>query len=314
MSFGSGADVGPPILVTGSHRSGTTWTGRVLASAPGLAYVDEPFRPDQRPGILDAGIDRWFAYAPDLDEKRLELELGRLLEGHYAFRAEMRALEKPRDLLRMLRDAFRFVRRRLRGDRVLLKDPIAVFSSAWIADTFDARVVVMVRHPAAFALSLKEKGWTHPFEHFLEQPRLMRNHLASYRRSIERFAREERSVVEQAALLWTLTYHVVSTFLRDRPSWIVVRHEDLAADPTPAFRDLFERLELPWTADTRRFLRSTSGAENPTRPSGRAKDVRRDSRGLVGRWRDRLGNEEIDVLRRWAGDLASEWYAESSWE
>jgi len=32
-----------PILVTGSHRSGTTWAGRSLVLAPNTAYIHEPF-------------------------------------------------------------------------------------------------------------------------------------------------------------------------------------------------------------------------------------------------------------------------------
>ena len=36
---------GKPILVTGAHRSGTTWVGKMLALAPGVAYLHEPFSP-----------------------------------------------------------------------------------------------------------------------------------------------------------------------------------------------------------------------------------------------------------------------------
>ena len=32
-----------PILVTGSHLSGTTWVGRMIAVSPCVAYLHEPF-------------------------------------------------------------------------------------------------------------------------------------------------------------------------------------------------------------------------------------------------------------------------------
>ena len=32
-----------PILVTGSHRSGSTWTGRIISAAPHVGYIHEPF-------------------------------------------------------------------------------------------------------------------------------------------------------------------------------------------------------------------------------------------------------------------------------
>ena len=36
-----------PILVTGSHRSGSTWVGKMIASHPRVAYVEEPFNAHQ---------------------------------------------------------------------------------------------------------------------------------------------------------------------------------------------------------------------------------------------------------------------------
>ena len=31
-----------PILVTGSHRSGSTWVGKMLATSPSVNYIHEP--------------------------------------------------------------------------------------------------------------------------------------------------------------------------------------------------------------------------------------------------------------------------------
>src|SRR5690554_4348872 len=53
-----------PILVTGAHRSGTTWAGRLLAEAPGIYYIHEPFNISDPPiaGLCAAQIRRWFMY------------------------------------------------------------------------------------------------------------------------------------------------------------------------------------------------------------------------------------------------------------
>ena len=37
---------GRPILVTGSHRSGTTWTDKMLALSSQVVYFQEPFNAD----------------------------------------------------------------------------------------------------------------------------------------------------------------------------------------------------------------------------------------------------------------------------
>jgi len=305
--------VNSPILVTGSHRSGTTWVGRLLAQDSSVAYVDEPFRPDQRPGIFDAGFDRWFAYAPDYDEERIRRELRRLLALRYSVSAGLKAITSVRDALRMGRDAVRFFLKRLRSERVLLKDPIAVLSSAWLADEFDTQVVVMVKHPAAFAYSLKQKGWTFPFDHLLDQPLLMRRHLGPFREEIVWFSERPQSITAQAGLLWAAIYHTVSKFLVDHPNWIVVRHEDLACNPVEGFRDLYRQLGLSYTPACKRAVVASSRSENPTESPDRAKDIQRDSQGLIGRWRDGLSEEEIQAIREYTEEIAQEWYDQSSW-
>jgi len=287
--------------------------GRLLAQEGSVAYVDEPFRPDQRPGIFDAGIDRWFAHVSDYDEERIRRELRRLLALRYSVSAEVGAIASVRDTLRMARDAVRFFLERLRSEQVLLKDPIAVLSSGWLADEFDAQVVVMVRHPAAFAYSLKRKGWTFPFNHFLEQPRLMKDHLQPYREEITRFNERHQPITAQAGLLWTVIYYTVSEFLADHPDWIVVRHEDLARSPEHGFRDLYDQLGLSYTPACRRAVVESSRSENPTESPDRAKEIQRDSQGLIGRWREGLSEEEIETVREYTEQVAEEWYDRSTW-
>jgi len=305
--------VADPILVTGSHRSGTTWAGHLLAVQNGVAYVDEPFRPDQRPGIFDAGIDCWFAHAPDHDQERIREETRRLLDLEYLLSTELRAVGSVRDALRMGRDAVRFFLKQLRSKQMLLKDPIAVLSSAWLADEFDLQVVVMVRHPAAFAYSLKQKDWTFPFDHLLGQPRLMEQHLGPFRDEIVRFNKQTQPITAQAGLLWAVIYHTVSKFLTDHPDWIVGRHENLARNPVRGFRDLYKQLGLSYTPACRRAVIESSRSENPTESPDKTKDIHRDSRGLINRWRDGLSEAEIKTVREYSEHVAEEWYDRTTW-
>ncbi|HUH21151.1 MAG TPA: hypothetical protein VLZ09_04715, partial [Gaiellaceae bacterium] len=55
-----------PILVTGAHRSGTTWVGKMLALAPGVGYVHEPFNPRFSAGRFD----RYFTVVTRENEAR----------------------------------------------------------------------------------------------------------------------------------------------------------------------------------------------------------------------------------------------------
>ena len=51
-----------PILLTGSHRSGSTWTGKMLAFSNEIAYIHEPFNLNHNPGIFKARFENWFPY------------------------------------------------------------------------------------------------------------------------------------------------------------------------------------------------------------------------------------------------------------
>ena len=54
-----------PILVTGAHRSGTTWVGSMLALSPRIGLIHEPFSPITPPGVSSAPFDRFFRYVTD---------------------------------------------------------------------------------------------------------------------------------------------------------------------------------------------------------------------------------------------------------
>jgi len=273
-----------PILVTGAHRSGTTWVGRILAASPDTTYLHEPFHLDHDPGMCAARFPYWFTYVCEENEAPYLEPIARML--HDARRGDAGSGQRHR--------------------RPLIKDPIAVFSAPWLARRFDTRNVVLIRHPAAFAGSLKEKGWTHPFAHFLLQPSLMRDHLEPFAGDILRFAREERDVVDQAALLWKVIYATILRYRERHPDWIYLRHEDLSKDPVEGFRAVFDKVGLEFSAETERAIVTHSFA-----PA--AAGLRRDSRANIDTWKQRLTGAEIERVRAAVAGVSGEFYADREW-
>ena len=49
-----------PILVTGAHRSGTTWVGKMLAASREVAYISEPLNKWHRPGVMAIPVEYWY--------------------------------------------------------------------------------------------------------------------------------------------------------------------------------------------------------------------------------------------------------------
>ncbi len=297
----------PPILVTGAHRSGTTWVGKMLALAPGVAYVHEPFNPRFSAGRFD----RYFTVVASENESRYAPELERVFEFRYELAARLRARHRPRDVARALRDFVRVERARRADARPLMKDPIALLSAEWLAQRFGMDVVVLIRHPAAFAASLKRLGWKHSFATFLDEGRIP-DVLAPFEAEIREQAREPGEILAQAALLWRLLYNVVDGYRERHPDWVFLRHEDASLDPVATFEGLYGRLGLELTPAARVAIERASAPDNPSElPTPHAVEL--DSAASLGRWREQLTPEEVETLRERTRDVWPRFYSEEDW-
>jgi hypothetical protein len=282
----------------------------MLALDPTLVYVHEPFNMEHPPPLSTLRAPHWYLHLTAADAAPHERAVRRVMELRYPVE---RAWTEPgpwRARLRHLMRAWRYARHRWAGRVPLVKDPLALLSAEWLADRFDARVVVTIRHPLAFAGSLKEKGWTFPFDDLLAQPHLMRGPLRPFQNEIEAFAAAPPSVVDQAALLWTLLYTVVAAYRERRPDWIFVRHEDLARAPREGFAALYDRLDLPFTAEVEHAIRAHSAASNPVEVAT-TRDVQRHSQALLHTWKDRLTDAEAAHVRARTARVADLFYPAS---
>lgn len=301
-----------PILVTGGHRSGTGWVGEMLAATPSppLAYIWEPFSLRARRGVRDVELSHWFTLVTERNEDAIRAAMTDVLALRYRPLSELPRIRSPKDAGRCVRDWARTVAHRRRGAVPLLKDPIALFSAEWLADTFGLDVVVLIRHPAAFVNSLVRKGWDHPFTHFTEQPELMAQ-LEPYRDELERFAADEQPLFDQAVLLWLVLHHRIGAYEEHRP-WLFRRHEDMSREPVARFRELYDALGLTWTDGVRRTIEEHSGAGNPGDTDDPATH-RRESVAVITSWRRHLTADEIGSIRDRTEHLARRWYGDADW-
>jgi hypothetical protein len=303
-----------PILVTGAHRSGTTWVGKMLAASGEATYISEPLNCWHRPGVMSAPIRYWYTYICDLNETEYLWPLRQTLELRYHTWLEIKSIHDPKDFLRMLRDGSNFISGRLMKKRPLLKDPFAVFSAPWFAERFGCQVVVVTRHPAAFASSLKRLGWNFNFKDLLEQPLLMEHWLEPYRGEMEEALKDPGDIIGKSSLLWWIIYQVVSQLQDKYPSFRIVRHEDLSSDPTGSFEALYRDLGLRFSSRARESIARSSSSENPKEISKRnIYATRLDSRGNLENWRLRLDTSEIKRIRQVTEELATRFYPEFEW-
>jgi hypothetical protein len=301
-----------PILVTGAHRTGTTWVGKMLSANSQTAYISEPLNVLHRPGILCACVKHWYTYITAKNEDAYLPAFNELLGFHYHLFDEIKSLRSSKDFFRMGRDLGIFLRGRALRQHPLLKDPFAIFSLPWFAERLDCRVVVTVRHPAAFVSSLKRLNWPFDFNDLLDQPSLMRDHLEPYRNEME--AMKSGDIIGQASLLWAMIYRIVHSVRQRIPSIQIVRHEDLSLQPVSGYRALYRSLGLDFTERVEQVILNSSSSENPREVSQKkVHAVKLDSRANLDNWKRRLAPDEIVRIRRVTEEVAHLYYPEVNW-
>jgi hypothetical protein len=303
-----------PILVTGAHRTGTTWVGKMLASSGQAAYISEPLNVLHRPGVFSAPTRCWYTYLCPENEHEYLPGLLQTLQFRYHTLAELRSLSSFKDAGRMGRDWKIFLAGRVFRQRPLLKDPFAVFSAPWFYERLSCQVVITVRHPGAFASSLKRLDWPFDLHDLLRQPLLMRDWLEPFRSEMEEMAKNPKDVIGQSCLLWRMVYQIVEQFQQKYPLFQVVRHEDLSLQPVEGYRELYTFLGLNFTPQAEQAILSASSTENPVELSKKAvHSVHLDSQANLHNWKRRLSNEEIQRVRLLTEEVAARYYPELDW-
>jgi len=269
----------------------------MLALTEDTLVAHEPFNIEPWAYALDGLAKHWFTYAPALPQD-----------------AALEAFDKV--LRRRTRKIFlknqpQYWFPPLRRGRLIVKDPIAALSSDWLARNFDLEVIVLVRHPAAFAASLKRLNWGHPFEHFLEQEMLMERYLEPYRAE---FVSKPQNIAEQAAIIWKSIYGVLFDYLDSNTNWLVRKHEVLSTNPVDELRSLCKALGLEWTKAVEDDVVKYTRSGNPvTAPEGTVHQIRRDSAAIVSRWKETLTKEEIARVYEITHSLCGSFYPDEDW-
>ncbi len=303
-----------PVLVTGAHRSATTWVGKILSTAPQTAYLQEPLNINN-PFNLGC-VPYWYYYINDASDLRQKEVIEHLIALSFDYWGALRHLKSFEDVGRYYKyGRLNWLAQKPRGNnvRTIIKDPLALFSSQWISSTFNADVLLLIRHPAAFVNSILRVGWGHPFSHFLQQRSLMSDELSEFQDEIEEFSREEKPLVDQAILLWKITHTQINKFQTQHcKDWVFIRHEDLSADPLKIFPEIFQALKLEYNQRTYKMLLDTTSSSNP-RDTKWTHAHKRDSQANAYAWKEKLSSEEVKYIRSKVEPVSAWFYGAHEW-
>ncbi|MCG6984617.1 MAG: sulfotransferase [Thiocapsa sp.] len=233
------------MLIAGSGRSGTTWVLDVLASAFGLRTIFEPLHPNAVKGA-QAYASRFIP--PDAEPDGMERFFRRVFSGElatlwtdyrippYTLIPPVRDLRAPGGFARLyhcwlnaIRQYQQYQPARSRP-RLLVKCIRANLLLGWIASRFDARVLLLVRHPAAVVESkLRLGGRSWDPARILDVYKRDENLPALGGGRYVDLLHKDLTDAEALALVWCIENQVPMAEAREN-GYLLVHYEDLVGD------------------------------------------------------------------------------------
>jgi hypothetical protein len=256
----------PAVLVLSLPRSGSSWVGSILGGASNGLYLREP--------ITQGAAKRGTPLVPtaDFDIKRPPSLCVHLGDQAFAGRPSF-----PR---RIAQNPAQWSLLERRSRRVVVKEVNAP-ACGWYLERYRPRVVYLVRHPVAVALSFARQGWNRLqcCDDWQGHGHLQGRLLAS--------------VVEA---------------LRGYDRVRFIQYEELCRRPVLGFRALYEFGDLTWDAKAEQLVHEMTTGGDPAEPW----IVARDSAAKADQWRSSCTQGDADCLRAAFRTYDLPWYTDDA--
>jgi len=140
-----------PILISGAHRSGTTWLGEMISLNDQVGYIHEPFNINYFNNIK---APFWFYYLKDnYDDEIIKNELDKIINFKYNLHNNFKNVNNLKDVFKVGKIFFEFQKNKIFNKIPLIKDPIAIMSTEYISNKYQTKTIISIRHPAAIISS-----------------------------------------------------------------------------------------------------------------------------------------------------------------
>lgn len=295
-----------PLLITGIHRSGTTWLGKTFASLPELYYVHEPFNFTKH---TQTPINTWYyhIHQGSLPSTKHEIE-DYLISFTKPSLSTVWQKAKKAKYPGQIKEALITEWNKL-NKQPLFKDPIALFSAEWMYESLDVNVLISIRHPAAFIASLKVKGWEFDFKNLINQQDLMKGFLRPYQEEIWSAAHVDLDIIDQGILLWKVIYRTVLELqekYQDHAQWYFLRHEDISREPVKFYKEICQKFNYSFNDHVLREIERTT--QSPDQQY-----LARDAVKNIESWKKRLTSKEVDRIKEGTQTEWPNFYTENDW-
>jgi hypothetical protein len=267
------------ILLLSSPRAGSTWLMEVIASEPGMRFVNEPLRPEY---VDKARLPTQLDELPPLERKILDMP--------YSAEKQLRSIFTDPRITRLF-GPYDFFSPQFHWltTRRIIKEVHSLGIADWIDhQDLGFKIVYLLRHPVSTALSMI-RGCTLRAEANLRHQNFRERYLTKAQVELGWTVLHDGSEFEKRILEWCLENIVPWKIVTTRPhDWLVVTYEELVLSPDQSLRLIASRLGLQHLDRLRQAM---------TRPSASTHDSRlklvrsSDPEFLVQEWRSSVSAE-----------------------
>jgi hypothetical protein len=290
------------VIVTGMHRSGTTFLGNILEQSKHFNYIHEPLNYNH--GLV--GVPGWYPYINPVT-KADDHGLIALLNDLHSLNFKFKLHYEPGDnfLKKTVRKFIKgqghldYLKYKLSFNKkeILLKDPFLSLCGAYFANEFkDVKAVYIVRHPVAFYKSIERMEWNFDFNNLYDQTNLFNDYLSKF----DFHQPESNTLIETAPALW----NIINTIILDHVAFLgpnkayLLKHEDLSINPDEEISKLFSFLGIPVTDGVSAYIKKnmTQGIIQPN--SKVLFEFSRDSKQLAYSWKKNYKIEYDEIIKK----------------
>lgn len=314
-----------PILVCGLPRSGTTWTSNVLTRSPGTFYIHEPDNEQHyvKALLLKQNLHRF----PYLRREQNAPLYNSLWKDVFEHRSYARIF--PEKVEVNLPDLERVIRRKCgevqpscfecsdesgkhqimdkdvdfppppENRRLVIKSVHNVLALEWLHDHFGFIPVVVIRHPANIISSYLSLNLPDACRNLFNQSELV----GDYFQQLSANLSPGTDLVKRMTAQIGAAYFVLEKQAENHPDWMIIRHEDLCANPVDAFHRLYRKLNLTWNKSMSRYIAAVN------RP-GRGFQPARVAHLEINKYQRLLSTQQIEKIRQVYKVFENPFYAE----
>jgi hypothetical protein len=256
-----------PILICGTHRSGSTWLAEIINRTLRYRYIEEPIR-----------------MAKDLELQiynRRYLRPGKFDEYMSSFFKSI--VEGKRQRFHLNRKNQHFI---CRG--TLIKDVGINLMLKWLRQEFPTvKIIYILRDPFLVVNSSINTNWLSPKEpsFWWSQKELVEDYLYNFEDIIKR----TNSDIEKFVLEWCIL-NLVPIKQFSENDWKMVLYSDLIKSPEKTLGVIFRHIDSPYDRSILQYIK---------KPSHTSEDLEISTMEAMLKWQKNLSKQEISTIEKY---------------